>query len=63
MEHTANIINPKQGIITSLLKVFAMFELHLIDDGEKETTELYYLLWLASTSRYHNDQFLFYQKV
>ena len=25
MKHTANIINPKQGLITSLLKVFAIF--------------------------------------
>ena len=27
MEHTANILNPKQGIITLLLKVYFMFEL------------------------------------
>ena len=25
MEHTANILNPKQGLITSLLKVFEIF--------------------------------------
>ena len=31
MEHTANIINPNKGLIPSLLKVFAMFELRLID--------------------------------
>ena len=35
MEQTANIINPKQGLITSILKVFSMFELRLIDDGDK----------------------------
>ena len=34
-EHTANILNPKQGLITSLIRVFSMFELHLIDDEEK----------------------------
>ena len=35
MEHTSNIINPKQGLITSILKLFAMFELRLIDDINK----------------------------
>ena len=35
MEHTANILKPKQGLITSLLEVFAMFELFLIDDRNK----------------------------
>ena len=35
MEHTSNIINPNKGIITSLLNVFAMFELLLIDDIDK----------------------------
>ena len=35
MEHTANILKPKQGIITSLLKVFVMFYLSLIDDRDK----------------------------
>ena len=35
MEHTANILNPKQGLITSLLRVFYMFDLRLIDDGNK----------------------------
>ena len=35
MERTANILEPKQGITTSLLKVFAMFELHLIDCRNK----------------------------
>ena len=29
------IINPKQGLITSLLKVFSMFELCLIDYRNK----------------------------
>ena len=32
MEHTENIPNLNKGIITSLLMVFAMFELRLIDD-------------------------------
>ena len=32
MEHTANILNPNKGIIPSLLKVFAMFQLRIIDD-------------------------------
>ena len=37
MEHTANILNPNKGLITSLLRVFAMFELRLIyDRGELE---------------------------
>ena len=35
MEHTANILKQKQGIIPSLLKVFAMFELGLIDYRNK----------------------------
>ena len=35
MEHTANILKTKKRIITSLLKVFAMFELRLIDDRDK----------------------------
>ena len=35
MEHTENIINPNKGLITSLLKVFFMFELNLIDYGDK----------------------------
>ena len=29
MEHTANTLNPKKGIIPSLLKLFSMFELRL----------------------------------
>ena len=32
MEHTKNIIKPNKGLIPSLLKVFSMFELCLIDD-------------------------------
>ena len=32
MKRTANILKPNKGIIRSLLKVFAMFELRLIDD-------------------------------
>ena len=35
MEHTANILKPKQGLITSLLKLFAMFDLRLIGDINK----------------------------
>ena len=35
MKQNENILKPKQGIITSLLKVFAMFELRLIDDRDK----------------------------
>ena len=35
MEHTANILNPIKGLITSLIRVFAMFELRLIDDRDK----------------------------
>ena len=35
MERTANIMNINKGIMTSLLKVFAMFELRLIGDKEK----------------------------
>ena len=35
MEHTSNILNPKQGLITSLLKVSVMIELYLIDDRDK----------------------------
>ena len=34
IEHTANIIKPNKGIITSLLKVFAMFQLRLFDDKQ-----------------------------
>ena len=32
MEHTKNIMNTNKGIISSLLKLFSMFELHLIFD-------------------------------
>ena len=35
MEHTANILNPNKGTIPSLLKVFAMFGLRFVDDGDK----------------------------
>ena len=34
MENTANILDPNKVPITSLLKVFAMFELRLIDDRD-----------------------------
>ena len=32
MEHTANILNPDKGLIHSLLKLFAMFQLNVIDE-------------------------------
>ena len=35
MEHTANILKPNKGLIPSLLKVFSMFDLRLIDDIDK----------------------------
>ena len=35
IEHTANIMNPNKGIITSLLKAFSIFEFRLIGDKEK----------------------------
>ena len=35
MEHTTNIMKPNKGIIPSLLKEFAIFELLLIGDKEK----------------------------
>ena len=35
MEHTANILKPNKGLIPSLLRVFAMPELLLIDDRYK----------------------------
>ena len=35
MEHTTNIMEKNNGLISSLLKVFAMFELHLNYDEEK----------------------------
>ena len=34
-EHTTNIMKKKSGVIPSLLKEFAMFELRLIGDREK----------------------------
>ena len=34
MEHTENILNPNKGIIPSLLKLFVLFELRLMDDGD-----------------------------
>ena len=34
MEHTANIMKKNKGMIPSLLKAFAMFELRLISDKE-----------------------------
>ena len=35
MEHTANIMKKNNRLISSLLKVFAMFELRLLSDKEK----------------------------
>ena len=35
MEHTTNILKPNKGLISSLLRVFEMFELHLFDDRYK----------------------------
>ena len=35
MEHTENILKPNKGLISSLLKVFDMFELRLTYDKEK----------------------------
>ena len=35
MEHTANIMNTNKGRIPSILWVFAMFRLRLIDDRDK----------------------------
>ena len=35
MENTANILKPYKGIITSLLKVFEMFEFWLIYDKDE----------------------------
>ena len=35
MEHTANILKTKLGLINSLLKLFSMFELRLIDKNDK----------------------------
>ena len=39
MEHTANILNPNKGLIPSLLKLFSVFELSLIDDRYKVYTK------------------------
>ena len=35
MEHTANILKPNKGLISSLLKVFDMFGFRLINDINK----------------------------
>ena len=35
MEHTANLMKTNKGMITSLSKVFSMFEMCLIGDKEK----------------------------
>ena len=36
IEHTANILKPNKGLITSLLKLFAVFQLRLFDDKHNE---------------------------
>ena len=36
MEHTANILEPNVSLITSLLKVFYMFQLHIFYDKHNE---------------------------
>ena len=36
MEYTANILDPNKGLITSLLKVFDMFQLRLFNNKEYE---------------------------
>ena len=41
MEHTENILKPNKGLIISLLKGFAMFEVRLIDD--KDEVEAIYI--------------------
>ena len=35
MEHTINVLKLNKGLINSLFKFFAMFELRLIDDRDK----------------------------
>ena len=35
MEHTEKCLTPNKGLITSLLKVFAIFELRLFDVRDK----------------------------
>ena len=35
LEHTVHNIKPNKGLFPSLLKVSAMFELHLIDDKDE----------------------------
>ena len=35
MENTANILKPKQGLVASLLKLFEIFELRLINYRDK----------------------------
>ena len=40
MEHTENIMGTNNGLISSLLKLFAMFELRLLSDEENWTSYL-----------------------
>ena len=40
IEHTANILEPNKGLISSLLNVFAMFQLHLFYDKHNEEDNL-----------------------
>ena len=40
IDHTANIFEPNKGLITSLLKVFAMLQLHLFYDKHIEENNI-----------------------
>ena len=42
IKHTANIFNPNKGIISSLLEVFAMFQLSLFYDKINEEGSVVY---------------------
>ena len=59
MEHTANIINPKQGLITSLLNPFSMFILRLIDYRYKvEYISIMCINYKKETGLYFKNQHL-----
>ena len=52
MEHTAKFLN-KKGLINSLLKLFAMFDLRLIDDRDKvETVAIRFIICKKETGLY-----------
>ena len=52
MEHTASIIKPNKGIITSLLRVFAIFVLRLIDDKYKlDAIDIKYICQFPENAR------------